>query len=169
MPREELKSRLKVAVSRFFNAYLRRWSAEGWMVEEGSLVWQAGHAIRLTAQQQAQVDRLLVKFAQAPFSPPTVKDAQAEVGEDLFSAMLDLGYLAEVSPEVAFRKQDYERMLEMVREHFAREETLTAAQFRDQLNTSRRYVLAFLEHLDAIGVTVREGDARKLRKSSYNR
>jgi selenocysteine-specific elongation factor len=54
-------------------------------------------------------------------------------------------------------------MMAMVR-HFEREETLTAAQFRDQLNTSRRYVLAFLEHLDAQGVTMREGDARKLRK-----
>ncbi len=54
-------------------------------------------------------------------------------------------------------------MLGLVRAHFAREETLTAAQFRDQLNTSRRYVLAFLEHLDATGVTVREGDVRKLR------
>jgi hypothetical protein len=35
---------------------------------------------------------------------------------------------------------------------------------RDHFNTSRRYVLALLEHLDATGVTVREGDARRLRK-----
>jgi selenocysteine-specific elongation factor len=41
--------------------------------------------------------------------------------------------------------------------------TLSAAQIRDHFDTSRRYVLAFLEHLDEIGVTVREGDVRRLR------
>jgi selenocysteine-specific elongation factor len=60
-------------------------------------------------------------------------------------------------------------MIGLVRNHFAAEDTLTAAQFRDMLNTSRRYVLAFLEHLDAQGVTIREGDVRKLRKMPGNR
>ena len=51
----------------------------------------------------------------------------------------------------------------MVREHFAYQDTLTVIQLRDRLNTSRRYVLAFLEHLDAAGLTVRTGDYRTLR------
>jgi len=41
---------------------------------------------------------------------------------------------------------------------------VTLAEVRDLLGTTRKYVQALLEHLDAIGVTVREGDARKLRK-----
>ena len=88
------------------------------------------------------------------------------MGEDLFAAMVDLGWLVMVSPEVAFRTEDYERMLAVVRQHLEREETLTAAQLRDLLNTSRRYVLAFLEHLDGQGITVRDGDARRLRKTA---
>ncbi len=164
MPREELKSRLKIASPRLFNAAVRRWAGDQVLEESGALVWRPGHAIRLTAQQQAQADRLLAKFAQAPFSPPTIKDAQAEVGEDVYQALVDLGKLVPVSSEVVFRRQDYERMIDLVREHFAREETLSAAQFRDQLNTTRRYVLAFLEHLDAIGVTARNGDVRKIHR-----
>jgi selenocysteine-specific elongation factor len=39
---------------------------------------------------------------------------------------------------------------------------LTVAEFRDRFNTSRRYALAFLEYLDVIGVTLREGDNRRL-------
>jgi selenocysteine-specific elongation factor len=42
------------------------------------------------------------------------------------------------------------------------------AQFRDRFNTSRRYALAFLEHLDSIGVTLREGDLRRLKNRSKN-
>jgi selenocysteine-specific elongation factor len=40
---------------------------------------------------------------------------------------------------------------------------LSAAQVRDHFNTSRRYVLALLEYMDSIGITVREGDVRKLK------
>ena len=143
MPREELKSRLKIAAARLFNAAMRRWVAEDVLEESGNLVWRPGHAVRFTPPQQAQVERLLAKFAQAPFAPPTVKEAQAEVGEDVYQALVDLGKLIPVSPDVVFRKQDYEQLVGLVRAHFAREETLTAAQFRDQLNTSRRYVWPF--------------------------
>ena len=54
-------------------------------------------------------------------------------------------------------------MLRQVRAHFEHEPTLTVIQFRDRFNTSRKYALGFLEHLDAVGVTVREGDYRKLK------
>jgi selenocysteine-specific elongation factor len=42
-------------------------------------------------------------------------------------------------------------------------QTITAGEVRDHFNTSRRYVLALLEYLDAQGVTVRKGDARRLK------
>jgi selenocysteine-specific elongation factor len=105
----------------------------------------------------------MARFAQNPFSPPAIKECQAEVGEDVYQTLVELGRLAPVSPEVVFRKEDYEQMIAMVREHFANEPTLTVIQFRDRLNTSRRYVLAFLEHLDTTGLTVRDGDVRRLR------
>ena len=169
MPREELKSRLKMAQPRLFNAAVHRWEADGVLVEEGSLVWQPGHVIRFSPRQQGIVDKILAQFAQSPYAPPTVKDIQSEVGEDGYQALIEMGVLVPVSAEVAFRKEDYDQMVEMVRAHFAQEVTLSAAQFRDKLNTSRRYVLAFLEHLDSIGVTIRDGDVRKLRKMSNNR
>jgi selenocysteine-specific elongation factor len=109
------------------------------------------------------VHALLGRFAAAPFSPPSVKEAQAEAGEDVYNALVELGKLVPVSTEVVFRREDYERMVAESAELFARHGTLTAAQVRDHFNTSRRYVLAFLEHLDAAGVTAREGDVRRWR------
>jgi hypothetical protein len=41
---------------------------------------------------------------------------------------------------------------------------LTVTSFRDAFGSSRKYTLAFLEYLDASGVTIRDGDFRKLRK-----
>jgi selenocysteine-specific elongation factor len=40
---------------------------------------------------------------------------------------------------------------------------LTVAAFRDRFATSRKFALAVLEHFDAAGLTVRDGDVRRLR------
>lgn len=159
--REELKSRLKMP-PRPFSAAMRRWAAEGSLVESGGLVALPEHKVVFNPAQQSTVDRLLDRFAQSPFSPPTIKECQADAGEDVYDALVDLGYLMPVSVEVVFRRQDYETLLREVREILNPENGLTVAEFRDRYNTTRRYALAFLEHLDAIGMTRREGDVRYL-------
>jgi selenocysteine-specific elongation factor len=162
LPREELKSRLKLP-PRLFSLCYRKLVMDGVLEEAGLLVRLPGHVIRLNPQQQKKVDALLTKFAAAPFAPPTIKDCQTEVGEDLFTALVELGQLVSVSPEVVFRRADYESMLAEVRRLIERQGSITAAELRDHFNTSRRYVLALLEHLDAVGVTLRDGDARRLK------
>ncbi len=161
--REELKSRLKLT-PRLFNAALSRLAAEQALVEAGTLVMRPGHHIQFTPQQQKLVDDLLQRFAAAPYAPPSAKECQAALGEDLYSALLDLETLVFVPPDVLFRKADYEHMVSEVRRLLQAQGLLTAAQVRDHFNTSRRYVLALLEHLDARGITIRDGDARRLKK-----
>jgi selenocysteine-specific elongation factor len=160
--REELKSRLKLP-PRVYNAVLHRIALQGELLEEGSLVQQTGHGIRFSTQQQRAVDALLARFSASPFAPPTVKECLAEVGEDVFNAMIELGLLVPVPPDLVFRKQDYSRMVSEVVEMLKMRGKVTAAEVRDHFNTSRRYVLAFLEYLDAQGITVREGDTRRLK------
>jgi selenocysteine-specific elongation factor len=41
---------------------------------------------------------------------------------------------------------------------------ITLAEVRDLLGTSRKYAQALLEHMDSEGLTLRVGDARRLRK-----
>jgi selenocysteine-specific elongation factor len=162
MRREELKSRLRVS-SRLFNALIRKLVASHTLEESGPLVYRPGHQIHFTLQQENQVQTLLARFAAAPYAPPSVKEAQAEVGEELYNALIELGKFVTVSPDVIFRREDYTRMVAEVRRLLEQHGSLTAAQVRDHFNTSRRYVLAFLEHLDALGLTIREGDLRRLK------
>jgi selenocysteine-specific elongation factor len=162
IPREELKSRLKLP-TRFYNLILRKLSAEREIEEIGSLVRQAGFNILFTPQQQQLQETLLKRFADMPFSPPSIKDCLSEVGEELFSAMVDAGLLKPVSAEVVFRKDDYDQMLADTLDMLDKKGTITAGEVRDHFNTSRRYVLAFLEYLDSQGITAREGDVRRLK------
>lgn len=163
IPREELKSRLKLS-PRVFNAVLRNLASQEVVVENGPLVRIPEHEIRFNPEQKRAVEALLARFKENPFAPPTVKESQAALGEDVYQALLESGELVQVSGEVVFRKEDYERMLSEVEALLNSQGTLSAAQFRDHFNTSRRYALAFLEHLDGRGVTVREGDVRRLKR-----
>jgi len=162
IPREELKSRLKIS-SRLFNTALRRISSEGNLEETGSLVRRVGYDIQFNSQQQRLVDELLARFIASPFSPPTAKECLTEVGEELYNAMIEVGLLIPIPPDVVFRKQDYDRMLSEIISLLNKKGTITAAEVRDHFNTSRRYVLALLEYLDTQGITVREGDTRRLK------
>lgn len=163
MPREELKSKLRLP-PRAFNLILARLAGMG-LVEAPSQATVAlpAHTVRFSPFQQVKVDRLLAQFAAAPFGPPSVKECQAEAGEDVFAALLDSGDLVQVSAEVVFRKKDYEAMIEKVREAIRRKGMVTLAEVRDLLGTSRKYVQPLLEHLDAAGITVRVGEARRLK------
>lgn len=166
LPREELKSRLKDLIrssTRLFNAALRQLEIENRLKDAGPLVFIPSHAIRFTPQQQTKINLLLARFAASPFSPPNFKDCQAEVGEDVLAALVDTGQLVAVAPDVVFRQADYEKMVADIRTMIQQRGALTVAEARDHFNTSRRYVLAFLEYLDSIGVTVRTGDERRLK------
>jgi selenocysteine-specific elongation factor len=162
IPREELKSRLKLP-ARFYNLTLRKLSVAGEIEETGSLVRLADFTIHFNSQQQHLKETLLKHFTVSPFAPPTIKECLSEVGEELFNALVEAGMLKPVSPEVVFRKEDYDQMLADTLDMLHKKATITAGEVRDHFNTSRRYVLAFLEHLDAQGITVREGDVRRLK------
>jgi selenocysteine-specific elongation factor len=162
MAKEELKSRLKIQ-SRLFSAEIRILILEGRLEENGPLVLSPDHKINFSAEQEQAVKSTLKRFTASPFSPPSVKDTIKDVGEDVFQAMVDLDLLVPVSPEVVFRREDYDRMVGEVKILLENNGTVSAAQVRDHFNTSRRYVLALLEHMDEVGITMREGDVRRLR------
>jgi len=162
MPREELKSRLKLA-PRHFNLILSQMAAEGILTEGPKWAALPGHMVRFSPFQQVKVDKLMALFAESPYAPPSVKECQAEVGEDIFSVLREFGDLVAVSGEVVFRKSDYESMVEKIRLVLQQKGQITLAEVRDLLKTTRKYVQALLEHLDEIGVTVRDGDFRRLR------
>jgi selenocysteine-specific elongation factor len=69
-----------------------------------------------------------------------------------------------VSQDVIFRKKDYDEMVAKIRAELQKRGAVTLGEVRDMLDTTRKYIQALLEHLDLIGVTMRDGDARKLKK-----
>jgi selenocysteine-specific elongation factor len=165
IPREELKSRSRGITNlspKLFNLMLSKLVDLKQLEENGPLVCIPDFQIKFSPQQEHKMKRLLERFSHTPYSPPTVKECQEEVGEDLFQALLDTGKLIAVNPDIVFRKEDYQQMVSEIRQMIHKNGPITAAQVRDHFNTSRKYSLALLEYMDSAGITVREGDFRRL-------
>ncbi|HEX6035053.1 MAG TPA: SelB C-terminal domain-containing protein, partial [Anaerolineales bacterium] len=160
IPREELKSRLKLPAPAF-NAVLNKLLTDHFLTDHSIMVAKPEHEIRFAPTQQTMVQAVMRKFEQNPYSPPGLKELQAESHEEVLNALIDMGELVPVSPDVIFRKKDYDFMLAKIKEELGQRERITLGEVRDLFNTSRKYAQALLEHLDAMGVTVREGDYRK--------
>lgn len=163
IPREELKSKLKLS-PKIFNSIITHCVLRNTLKEFAAFISIPSHEIRFDDGQQAKVRELMRRFAQSPFSPPSLKECQAEAGEEVVNALVELNELAAVSPDVVFRKADYDEMVAKIRAALEQKGQITLAEARDLFDTSRKYAQALLEHLDATGVTMRDGDYRKLRK-----
>lgn len=156
MPREELRSRsgLKQATFNLITAQ------EPEFISSGSLIRLESHQVTFTDKQQANIARLHGMFAAAPYTPPSFADSAAVVGEDVLRALIDLGELVLVQSDVLFSAEAYASMVTGVLDLIDTEGAISAKALRDRFNTSRKYAIGLLEHLDAAGITRRVGDDR---------
>jgi selenocysteine-specific elongation factor len=126
----------------------------------------------LPALQKQQFDRIVAECEQRGFRPPELAELGAVVGlaGDALLSLVD-------------RAQD-EGRIDKVGEHFygasvvrtvlrairgnclGHGEVLDIPALRDQLDTSRKYLIPLLEYVDSLGLTVLRGGVRRLLPSS---
>ena len=157
MPREELRGRLRLEPAAF-DKLIARLARDGLVAERGSAVGLASHSPALTAQEEAAAAAFLAALRAIPFSPPT---DQAPEG-DVLAYLEGAGEVVRTG-DVIFAAEAYGQLVERVRTHLKKQESITLAQARDMFGTSRKYAQALLEHLDAKQITRRVGDVRVLR------
>ncbi len=162
IPKEELKSRLRLS-ARALNNLIASLVTEQRVIDGGKWVAKVEFQRRLNAVQAHEVNLLLEEFVAAPYSPPSIKDCLNKVGEEVYQFLVEEGILLPVSAEVVFRQEDYQHMLIEIQRMIHAQGEISAAQVRDQFQTSRKYALALLEYLDAQGITQRVGDVRRLK------
>jgi selenocysteine-specific elongation factor len=147
-------------------------------VEAGRLINRGGyfsttdHRPSLTPQQRAFFEDLVPVAEGQPFLPIPFASAATAVKlshlaglPKAFDTMLAEGALVKVGDDL-YRGAQIARIRARLETHFGRHDRMTAAEFRDLLGTSRKYAVPLLEWLDARGITIRDGDYRRLRKAA---
>ncbi len=92
-----------------------------------------------------------------------VTGARIEGLADAVEALLATGALTRIGDDL-YRRAQIQRARAILAELLKDGAGATMAQMRDAFGTSRRYALPLMEHFDGIGVTLRDGDLRRLRK-----
>lgn len=156
MSREELRTRVGLRSATF--ALLL--AAQDQIVEEQNRVRLAGHRVVFTDEQQARIAELEARFAAAPYTPPSFAEAAQIVGEPLLYALIDLGRIVQVQPDVILSAPVYQEMVETVLCIIDQDGQIAANTLRDRFSTTRKYAIGLLEYLDSIHVTRRVGDFR---------
>ncbi|PKO06840.1 MAG: selenocysteine-specific translation elongation factor [Chloroflexi bacterium HGW-Chloroflexi-3] len=162
IPKEELKSRLKLEQPVFI-AVLNLFQEINFVEIHGNYIRLKDFAPNLNPTQEKAKLTLIKAFSDTPFSTPSVKEHIEIYGEEIINYLQAENLLISVGNDVAFLNENYQKMENWVIKKIELSGTLTVAEFRDKFQTSRKYALAFLEHLDAKGITIRDGDFRKLR------
>ena len=174
LSKEEWRTRLSLAPRMavdIFHALLE----EGVLAEVpsgGKITGASGGLIRLpdfqptfTEQQQRQIERLLRTFRGHPLTPPGRAEIEVEVSAEILGALVEQGTLVKLgsaADPVFFLRETYDEAVERLVIYLREHETITAAEARDLLGTTRKYVLPLLEHLDERRITHRLGDQRVL-------
>ena len=155
MPQEELRARLGLEQHAFV-ALAPMWPD---VRLSGSYAALVGFTPSPSTGQQAAIDALLAGLRASPGNPP----AGRAIDPDLLAHLIDTGAVVDVGDGIMFDAGAFAAMRDRVRAYIEQHGTVTLAQARDLLGTSRRYAQAVLEHLDRLRVTRRVGDERVLR------
>ncbi len=154
--REEVRSRLSLKNS-VFSALIEK---EMDIIAEANLLHLSTHKIQFNDKQQNRINMLFAKIEEAPFTPPSYSDAQDVTGKDVLNALIDLGKIVQVQPEIIFSRSTFDEILDGVLHLIDTHGAVTAKMVRDHFDTSRKYAIGLLEFLDASGITKRVGDER---------
>jgi selenocysteine-specific elongation factor len=162
MPAQELRSKLRLNGSRW-PAALYLLTEKGIVVRDGPLIALTGHKGG-TSSRQDEVNRVLEVLGREPLSPPSGSELveAARTDTQLLEAMAAEGKIRRIMDGLYFTPDAYSHMLSRTMQIIERDGQVTVAVLRDDVKTSRKYVLSFLEHLDAERITRRMGDVRVL-------
>ncbi|MBV9690828.1 MAG: selenocysteine-specific translation elongation factor [Ktedonobacteraceae bacterium] len=134
----------------------------------GGLIRLPDFTPKFSAVQQAQVDQLLQAFYLNPYMPPARAEAEAIVGSEVLAALIEQGRIVKLTEGILLLRETYEEALAKIVTYLEEHDKITAAQARDLLGATRKYVLPLLEHMDALRITRRLGDERVLATTTFH-
>ncbi|MGE3509495.1 MAG: selenocysteine-specific translation elongation factor [Vicinamibacterales bacterium] len=139
------------------------------LAREGNVLRLPSHRVEVAGADHVLMDRIMAALTAAPLAPPDVKALAEALKVDrlkllpLLRAMEKQKQVVSVAQDLYFSAEAIAKTREDLARDLADGSSLTTAAFRDRYQTSRKYAIPILEYFDRLGVTVRIGEARKLR------
>lgn len=170
MPKQELQSRLRdtwhIQEDKIILGAVHRLMNLGTLMDCGKTVSMQGFEAVLTPEQEKLKERIAGIYKDAGIEIPKndeiyALDSDKRVINAIFDRLYKEGVLVKVDPFYNISQEGWNRVAAAARTAGA-EGSFVLADFRDTLNTSRKYASVYLAALDRAGITVFDGERRRL-------
>ncbi len=172
MPKEEIPAQTDRPVDpKLLHYVLRRLGEEGTVVLEKEWVRLASHKGDLRAEEKTIQERMEKTYQEAGLQPPFFKDVSSRLPgtarqhKDVLDWMLNQGRLIKVKEDLFFHAEAIADLQEKLVAFLQQHGEISAAQFKEMTQASRKYTIPLLEYFDGQKLTIRIGDVRRLRDS----
>ncbi|HOA61712.1 MAG: selenocysteine-specific translation elongation factor [Verrucomicrobia bacterium] len=137
--------------------------AEGEFRQVGTVIQRRTHRPDLPQRLKAAGAFVRQALAEKPLEPPSRKHlASDQPLQQALQFLLDTGQAVEISADIVLSAEGYADALARIKAHLQRTGAATVSDLRQALGSSRRIMVPLLEKLDREGVTLRQGDLRRL-------
>ncbi|NCB41016.1 MAG: selenocysteine-specific translation elongation factor [Clostridia bacterium] len=171
LPKEEFRSKLAAALRTKDVKALEL--AIGYMNETNVIRWDintvasTGFQVVYTKAQENLMEEFASAYKnfghEAPELDVVLQDCKDKnMGKQLIVALANSGKITRLNGQVYIDSLVLNRILEDIKKCLAENKSMTLAELRDLLGTSRKYALQILEYCDAIKLTKLEGESRTL-------
>jgi selenocysteine-specific elongation factor len=158
-----------------FAGVLEALRRDGVIAQDGPWFRLPSHRISLSSQDEKMWRAARPLIAAERFRPPRVVDiAQAvklpeAVTRATLKRLMRMGQLVEIAHDHFFLRETVAEMAAIAADSVDEAGLLTAAAFRDRLNNGRKVAIQILEFFDKAGLTIRQGDVRRVRPDRAGR
>ncbi len=167
MPITELQSQLlkqrndqlfQIAINAGINTNLLRSSRDN--------IALASFQTKLTEEQKQQIELIENRYKTSGFNPPLINELISEFKIDmetlreLLKLLRSSKKLIPVDEKIFFHADSIQKAIEMISVYFQTNNELKVSQFKELINTTRKYAIPLLTYFDSEGYTDRQDEIR---------
>ena len=148
------------------SALIDRLARSGRVAADRRTVALAGHEPKLSQAERKLKREMAEAYRAGGFTPPDPSEwtskgsVKAPAVADLLALLVDEETIVEIAPGFYLDREAESEMRRRVLDRLSGDRSMTMADLRDLLGTSRKFAVPIGEYLDRIGWTRREGDGR---------
>jgi selenocysteine-specific elongation factor len=133
-------------------------------VRKQSTITRRSHRPALPVKLQPVAAKIHEALCKKPLDPPPRRELEWDLdAQRVLRFLIESGEVIEISSDVVLLCESFERMKKAVADFISKNGPATVSELRQELESSRRIMVPFLERLDREGFTRRMGDKRALR------
>ena len=165
--RKKLSDKIRIKDTKIIESVIRYLLAYGILADRESQIALSSFKVEYTAEHLEMQKRLEMRYRSCGYEIPELDEViSGEADKNLARQMVEAlgtgGKLKRLTYQLYMHIDHWNKALELLYNHMEKNGRITLAEYRDLLNTSRKYAVMILEYLDEQKITRLVDDARVL-------